>query len=348
MALVLWTLIGLFGLVVVVLAARTFLIIRRYSPPIRRIFEEDPIFMPAEGVQHPEAEEVEFNTPEGLTLRGSYLATEGGNSKGVVVFCHEFRSDRWSGMPYWEVLHKNGFDIFAFDFRNHGESDKDPAYAPRHWVTNYELDDLAAALTYLRSRFGARELPIGLLGISRGGGTAIGVAVSNHSVRCLVTDGAFPTHSTMLAYMKKWMLLVVGETWWMKILPSWYLALIRDVVLSRIGRDLGCHFCRLERCIRRLAPRPILMIHGGRDSYIRPDIARGFYECASDPKELWIVQGARHNACLETASNEYRSRVLQFFHLHLAGERAAAEREARPSAHSSAEPWSRARAAGGE
>jgi len=290
---------------------RTFMIIRRYSPPIRRIFDESPIFAPTEGVPHPAAEEVEFQTPEGLTLRGSYISAAS-KPRGIVVFCHEFLSDRWSGVAYWEPLQES-FDIFAFDFRSHGDSDKDPAYTPRHWVTNYEEDDLEAAIAYLGTRPGTANLPIGLFGISRGGGTAVAVAARHSSVRCVLTDGAFGTHGTMLTYMKKWITLVVGDKWWLKYVPDWYLAFIRDRVLSRIERDYGCKFLRLERAIRRLAPRPILMIHGGRDSYIRPDIAREFHACARDPKDLWIVPGARHNACLETAGEQYRSRIRDFF-----------------------------------
>jgi pimeloyl-ACP methyl ester carboxylesterase len=312
-----WVIATFIGLTFAYLATRALLIIRQYGPPIRRIFEEDPIFVPSEGTAPPLAEPVEFQTPEGLTLRGSYVAAAGGRSKGIVLFCPEFRSDRWSGWAYCEFLQRDGFDIFTFDFRNHGESDKDPAYSPRHWVTNYELDDLKAALCYLKARPGSVQLPLGLFGISRGGGTAIGVAARDRSIRCLVTDGAFPTHSTMLAYMKKWVTLVVGEKWWARWLPDWYLVFVRNVVLARVERDWGCHFAKLERAIRRVAPRPILMIHGGRDSYIRPDIAREFFERSLEPHELWLVEGARHNACLDIAGDEYRRRVLEFFQANL-------------------------------
>ena len=315
----LWTTAVIVALLAAFFAFRTIYIIRKYGPPIRRIFEESPLFAPTEGVPHPASEEVEFSTADGLTLRGSYMRAASAKPKGLIVFCHEFLSDRWSGVAYWEFLQQDGFDIFAFDFRSHGTSDKDPAYAPRHWVTGYELADLEAATEYLRTRPGADGLPIGLFGISRGGGASIGVAARDRAIRCVVSDGAFGTHGTMLTYMKKWMLLVVGEKWYYKILPAWYLAIIRDRVLAGVERDFGCRFTRLERSIHRLSPRPILMIHGGRDSYIRPDIAREFFECAREPREFWLVKGARHNACLESAGDEYRERVRAFFRTHLAG-----------------------------
>ncbi len=317
---VLWGVAGFLLIPAAVLAVRFAIIIRRYTPNIRRMFEESPIFSPPAGHPREGAEAVEFPTTRGLTLRGSYLAADRARPKGLVVFCHEFRADRWSDSAYWEFLRDDGFDVFAFDFRNHGASDSDATYQPRHWVTEFELDDLQAALAYLKTLPRSCTLPVGLFGISRGGGTAIGVAGRDSSVSCAVTDGAFPTHTTMLIYMKKWMKIVVGTSWFYENMPNWYLALIRDCVLARVERDQGCRFPRLEPLLRRIAPRPVFVVHGGRDSYIRPEIARQFFEYARPPRELWIVQGARHNACLERAGAEYRERVLGFFRQHLAGE----------------------------
>jgi hypothetical protein len=60
------------------------------------------------------------------------------------------------------------------------------------------------------------------------------------------------------------------------------------------------------------------MIHGGADTYIKPDMARTLYRLARQPKELWVVEGARHNQAFHDANEEYRQRVLNFFHFHLA------------------------------
>ena len=71
---------------------------------------------------------------------------------GVVVFCHEFLGDRWSFQPYTDGLRDLGFDLFTFDFRNHGTSATEPGYEPLQWVSDREVRDLRAALAYLRSR----------------------------------------------------------------------------------------------------------------------------------------------------------------------------------------------------
>jgi fermentation-respiration switch protein FrsA (DUF1100 family) len=61
------------------------------------------------------------------------------------------------------------------------------------------------------------------------------------------------------------------------------------------------------------------MIHGGADTYIKPVMARALFAYARPPKELWVVEGAKHNQAPNAAGDEYRRRVLAFFDRHLAG-----------------------------
>jgi len=60
------------------------------------------------------------------------------------------------------------------------------------------------------------------------------------------------------------------------------------------------------------------MIHGGADKYIRPEMAQELFAKAGQPKELWIVDGAKHNQALNVANGEYKRRVCAFFDEHLA------------------------------
>ena len=303
---------------------RTYLVIRHYTPHIRRIFVESPLFNPARGSVALDSEDVQFKTSDGLTLHGSYLRTLSDRREGIIVFCHEFRADRWSGEMYWEFLRNDGFDIFTFDFRNHGTSDTVPDYTARHWLTEYELLDLEAALNVIHRRKDTDGLSIGLFGVSRGGSAALLAAARNKTVRAVVTDGAFPTHGTVRNYMRKW-LVVYSDNRILRKLPNWYFGFIRDRVLSTISRESRCGYPNLERVIRRITPRPVFMIHGGRDGYIRPEIARELFEHAREPREFWLVKGARHNAALEIAGDEYRERVQRFFRTHLIGTDAVSE-----------------------
>src|SRR5262245_40195597 len=44
----------------------------------------------------------------------------------------------------------------------------------------------------------------------------------------------------------------------------------------------------------KIAPTPLLIVHGDEDGYFPVDHAQQLYEAAHDPKELWIVPGFGH------------------------------------------------------
>ncbi len=319
-----WFLCGLFLILslplttVAVLVWLHYHLRRHYLHHVLRIFQEKPLFVIPRGKPIEGAEDVRFPTTHGLMLRGCYLKGRG-DRRGVVLFGLEFGSNRWSSVPYCEHLLEHGYDVFAFEPRGQGESDHHPGYEPLQWVTDFEVADVRAALTYLKSRPDAAPEGVGFFGISKGGSAGLLAAANDPYVRCFVTDGAFATYTTMVPYMRKWYSIYNSQYLLQGLLPSWYYGLIGQVGLDRIARDRGCKFPHLEPMVRRLAPRPLLMIHGGGDTYIKPDMGKALFDRARQPKEFWVVSGAKHNQALHVAADEYRRRVLEFFDNHLAG-----------------------------
>lgn len=309
------TLLILAPLVVALAVLVAFLIYAaiRYAPIIGRIFEEKPLFLPLRAKRAADGEDVRFTTADGIELAGTYFRERAGRRAGVVVFCHEFLGDRWSCQPYADHLRDRGFDVFTFDFRNHGESGHDPIYRPLQWVTDHEVNDLRAALAYLRSRPDCDPAGVGLFGISRGGGTGLVVAADEPTVWGVVTDGAFPTRGTMLAYILRWAEIYVSNPFLWRKMPLWVFQFLGWVGRIRSEKRLACRFPDVERAVARLAPRPWFMIHGEKDAYIGPDIARALFAEARDSKELWIVPGAKHNRCREVQNGAYLGRVAEFF-----------------------------------
>jgi pimeloyl-ACP methyl ester carboxylesterase len=288
----------------------------RYTPIIGRIFEEKPMFLPLRLAPTGEGEEVRFKTADGLELGGTYLKARTPGRTGVLVFCHEFLSDRWSYHPYADALRDQGFDIFTFDFRNHGTSASDPVYEPLQWVSDHEVRDLEAALGYLRTRADHDAAGCALFGISKGGGTSLVAAAGHGDVWGLITDGAFPTSGTMFTYILRWAEIFVKNRLLYAILrdhmPHWVFLMLGALARRRAERRLACRFPDIEGAASRLAPRPWLMIHGAKDAYIGPEIARKLFAEAGVPKELWIVPGAKHNRCREVAADAYAVRLESF------------------------------------
>jgi fermentation-respiration switch protein FrsA (DUF1100 family) len=118
--------------------------------------------------------------------------------------------------------------------------------------------------------------------------------------------------------MRQWFRIYNKDYVVQGLLPSWYYGNIGMVGLRRIERARKCHFPHLERVLWKFAPRPLLMIHGGGDTYIKPEMARALFEKAGQPREFWLVENAKHNQALQLANGEYRRRVREFFDRHLA------------------------------
>ncbi|WP_240911073.1 alpha/beta hydrolase [Paludisphaera soli] len=298
-----------------------------YCPVIRRIFEERPMFQPLKVLPEDVGETASFRTSDGLTLKGSYFKARTDSRVGVLVYCHEFLSDRFSYAPYLDHLRDRGFDVFSFDFRSHGASGVDPAYEPLQYASDREVEDLQSALNYLRSRPDRDLAGYGLFGVSRGGGTALLVAEAEADVWGVVTDGAFPTRGTMTAYIVRWAEIYVRSRWFLAIVPRFIFAILGDVARRGTERRRNCVYPSVEKAVAGLAPRPWLQIHGERDVYIGPDIAREIYSFASEPKDQWFVAGAKHNRCREAQPEEYARRLGEFVDVH-APRRPLAEVEA--------------------
>jgi dipeptidyl aminopeptidase/acylaminoacyl peptidase len=296
---------------------------RKYLHLVMRIFQEKPLFVIPRGQPLPEAEDVHFRTTDGLTLRGCYLATHKPR-RGVILFGLEFGSNRWSCRSYVEHLVDAGFDVLAFESRSQGESDALPGYDPLQWITDYEVQDARAALAYLKARPDADPRGVGFFGISKGAGAGLFAAADDPYVRCFVTDGMFATYTTLVPYMRQWFRIYNNQHALQGLLPSWYYGLVGLAGLRQIERERRCHFPHLERALPKLAPRPLLMIHGEFDNYIRREMAETLFGSARAPKDFWLVSGAKHNGALHACGAEYHQRVLAFFEQNLADKPAAA------------------------
>ncbi len=289
----------------------------RYMHFLVRIFQEKPLFIIPRGQPLEEAEQVRFPTRDGLMLTGCYLRSPKPR-RGVILFGLEFGSNCWACRSYCDHLVASGFDVFAFESRNQGTSDAMPGYEPLQWVTTYEVSDVEAALDYLKKRPDADPRGVGFFGISKGGSAGLLVAARDPYIRCCVTDGAFATYTTLVPYMKQWFRIYNNHYTIQGFIPLWFYGLIGLAGIRQTERERHCRFPHLERYLPRLASRPLLMIHGKADTYIKEDMTTRLFEFAQQPKELWLVENAKHNQALQVAGEEYRQRVLRFFETHLA------------------------------
>ncbi len=289
----------------------------KYVPHLVRIFQVKPLFVVPKGQPTDDAEPVSFPSADGLTLRGCYVRTPAASRKGVILFGLEFGSDRWAFRQYCDPLLAAGYDVFTYEPRNQGDSDKDPVYEPLQWVTDKDTADLTAALKYLRARPDADPAGIGLFGISKGGSTGFLAAAGDRGIKCVATDGAYATYTTLVPYMQKFIKIYSTRVAMQKALPTWFYGLLGLSGVRTVARNRGVTYPSVEKAVGRLR-QPLLMIHGEGDTYIKPEMAKALFERAKGEKELWIVPKAKHNQALHVAGDEYHRRVVEFFDRHLA------------------------------
>jgi uncharacterized protein len=262
--------------------------------------------------------ECEFPTADGLMLRGTYAHCRTFERLGVVVFCHEFGGDRHVAAPYMAELLDAGFDIFTFDFRNHGESECLEGYTPRTWATHYEVLDVQAAIAYLRSLEDSDPQGVALVGLSRGGSAALSAASRSDGIWALVTDGAFDSRWVVTSHIRRFMEHFVWLTPMLRPLPWFIHVIYGSLVHDRVARKLKHPCIHLVSDSRRIR-LPLLMIHGARDRTIPVELAYRLRRKLPNRPRLWIVPKSRHNQALEREPARYRRRICRFLKNHAPG-----------------------------
>jgi fermentation-respiration switch protein FrsA (DUF1100 family) len=165
----------------------------------------------------------------------------------------------------------------------------------------YEWQDLLAAIAYLQQ---CGIDAVCLMGFSMGAAVAIATAPHSAAVRAVVADSGFAELCTIiLNHMQK------------RGIPRLLASFLTALTVWAAGRKLGCHLPDSDplRWVNRLAPRPLLSIHGGQDLDVPVNEAYRLYKAAAEPKELWIVSKAEHRRVDQICPEEYMGRIVSFF-----------------------------------
>jgi alpha-beta hydrolase superfamily lysophospholipase len=239
-------------------------------------------------------EKVAFQSRDGLTLRGWFISAE--SPRGTIVFCHGHAGSMDPDIKYAPAFHYGGYNVLMFDFRGHGRSE-----GQRVSMGYHERLDLLGAIDYLRSRGIDR---LGVLGFSMGGAVAISTAPQSEAIRAVVSDGAFARLGSAIASGAR----ERGLSGWAAV---WASPLMIGLASLRLGSWLPS--ADPIRWVDKIAPRALLIIHGGLDPYISLAEVQELYAKAGEPKELWVVPEADHRRVDKQRPDEYRARLLAFF-----------------------------------
>lgn len=239
-------------------------------------------------------ESVTFRTDDGLTLHGWYLAPE--EPRDAVVICHGFAMSRHELLDLARALRARGHAVLLFDFRAHGASE-----GVRSTIGLNEAGDIGAAVAFLRARPELAGRRIGVAGISMGAAAALMAAARNPEIAAVAADSSFASLHDITA----------GGLRQIYHLPSFFAPLIvwfgELLTRTRIGLN------RPIEAVAAIAPRPLLLIHGERDTLVPTENAHALHDAAGGPKELWIVPDLGHASAFLLARDEYIARLDRFF-----------------------------------
>ena len=206
----------------------------------------------------PGAEEVTFETTDGVRLGGWFLAGGAAPGPAVLVF-NGNAGDRSYRAPLAVALARQGWSVLLFDYRGYGRNPGSPSEVGL-------VADVRAARAYLGGRDEVDGARIAYFGESLGAAVAVTLAAE-------VQPAALILRSPFTS------LADVGRLhyWWLPIIDG----LLRDRFVS-IGR------IDHVRC-------PVLVIAGDRDTIVPAEQSRRLYAAASEPKRLVVIAGADHN-----------------------------------------------------
>jgi alpha-beta hydrolase superfamily lysophospholipase len=261
----------------------------RVNQPRPRTWRDDFSFSPFE-VQVP-SEDVSFCTEDGLTIRGWFFPRQ--ESRRVIVCCTGHRGSKPDLLGIGSSLWRAGNNVLLFDFRGCGESDPSPIS-----LAHREVHDARAAVGYV-----ARRLPgaaIGLLGFSMGGAVSIRLAAVDLRVSAVVSDSSFTSIRDVVAHHMR-----------RHRMPPHVVPLADVVNRWRYGYPFAA--VRPIDAVSAISPRPLFLIHGEADDLIPVKQGLELFAAAGEPRELWIVPGARHCGAYFADRMEYVARVSRFF-----------------------------------
>ena len=227
-----------------------------------------------------------FIAPDGVTLRGWFVAPKNGV---VVILTHGLGGNRASLLPDAGVMVHHGYGVLLYDSRASGESGGELAT----WGA-LEALDVAAATRFVRARPGVSR--VALLGFSVGASAVTRAAANDPEVSAVVLYACWTT-------LREEVLYKAGHG-----LPLAAPAALLGFRVS--GTDIDA--IRPADDLPRIAPRPMLFISGGQDTDTPPEVMDRLFALASEPKRLWRLPEVGHGSYYQADPVAYERHVIEF------------------------------------
>ncbi len=225
-------------------------------------------------------QEIGFSTKNDCQLYGWWMPVQNKASDfaPTLILVHGWGRNVERMMPYIQNLHPKGFNLLAFDSRNHGSSDSDSFSSLLKFA-----EDIRSAIDFVEERVDVDAGRIGVIGLSVGGAAAIYAAAHDNRIKSVVTAGAFahPADIMRMEFQKRH-------------IPYFPLVWL---LFKYIQHKIGATFEQIAPInnIQNISAK-ILLIHGNQDVIVPLEQGQKLKN-AGDPEKivLWTIPGKGHS-----------------------------------------------------
>ncbi len=235
-------------------------------------------------IKHSPAD-VYFTSSDGLVLHGWYFRAK--EERGTILICHGNVENLSTHVMLDLWLIDAGYNLFIFDYRGYGRSEGAPD------VKGIQLDAEAALETVLFKLPRAKHDNVIVFGKSLGGAVAVYTVANSpykDRVKALILDSAFSSYRAIAR--EKVADSVIG--WPFQYPMSWL-----------VNEDFSP-----VKYIGKIAPIPLVIIHGKYDELVPEHHGRILFEAARQPKEFWEIEVPGHVKSQTDAGT--RKKLLDF------------------------------------
>jgi fermentation-respiration switch protein FrsA (DUF1100 family) len=233
-------------------------------------------------------ESVDFKSADGTSLHGWFIPAKNKSAqsaKATIVFSHGNAGSIGHHLGFCAWLAEADYNVIVYDYRGFGKSGGN---VDRRGM----IDDVKAAFAYARKRADIDPTRLVSYGHSLGGAqsvTAIGEGPVK-GLRAIVIDGAFASYQVMAR-----------------------------IVAGQLGASLVTDELAPKDFVQKLAPVPLLVVHGLDDEVVPISQGRQLFEAAGQPKTFFEVESGRHGTALSNDNGAYRRKMVTWLDSILKG-----------------------------
>ena len=251
-------------------------------------------------------EDIEFISSDDVTLKGWLIP---GSSDKLVVMTHvggltkygsTVKYKNFSKLYNKEIefiktagnLHKKGYWVLMFDFRNHGESGRSPN-GGKAGIGLEEYKDVVAAMGFIGKRDDLKDLDIGFVSFCMGANSTI-IGMSKEppvfkKVKCMIAIQPISMEVFVRSYAKK-------------ILTPFGARLVIPMVKRFVN-------WRSEHPLEKM---PTLYVQARNDPWTELSDIKSFYDNTPEPKEFYWIEDTKHRFESYSYFQEKPEKILEW------------------------------------